>query len=53
VASLVLLSVSLATFAAWYLGRRAEKQRKKAVQQAMQAMAEESSSSTWTGSSAH
>ena len=53
VASLVLLSVSLATFAAWYLGRRAEKQRKRALQQAMEAMAEESSSSTWTGSSAH
>ena len=53
VASLVLLSVSLATFAAWYLGRRAEKQRKRALQQAMGAMAEESSSSTWTGSSAH
>lgn len=35
VASLILLSVSLATFFAWYLSRRAEKRRVRAMQQAM------------------
>ena len=52
VASLILLSVSLATFVAWYLGRRAEQRRKRAVQQAMEAMAEEASSSGWKGAPA-
>lgn len=52
VASLILLSVSLATFVAWYLGRRAEQRRKRAVQQAMEAMAEEASSSGWMGAPA-
>ena len=52
VASLVLLSVSLATFVAWYIGHRAEKQRKRAVQQAMDAMAAEASGSSWKGASA-
>ena len=35
VASLVLLSVSLFTFFAWYFSRRAEERRKRAIQQAM------------------
>ncbi len=52
VASLILLSVSMATFVAWYLGRRAEQRRKRAIQQAMEAMAEEASGSSWKGASA-
>ena len=35
VASLVLLSVSLFTFFAWFFSRRAEERRKRAIQQAM------------------
>ncbi|SDU01611.1 ABC transporter permease subunit [Geopseudomonas guangdongensis] len=35
VASLILLSVSLFTFLAWYFTRRAEERRKRAMQQAM------------------
>ena len=35
VASLILLSVSLFTFVAWYFTRRAEERRKRAIQQAM------------------
>ncbi len=35
VASLILLSVSLFTFLAWYFTRRAEERRKRAIQQAM------------------
>ena len=35
VASLILLVVSLATFIAWYIGRRAEKRRVRAMRQAM------------------
>jgi putrescine transport system permease protein len=34
VASLILLVVSLATFLAWYFGRRADKRRARAMQQA-------------------
>ena len=52
IASLILLSVSLATFAAWYIGRRAEKRRKRALQQTMDAMAAEASGSSWKGASA-
>ncbi|MBF7730034.1 ABC transporter permease subunit [Pseudomonas sp. N040] len=52
VASLILLSVSLATFVAWYFGRRAEQRRKRAIQQAMEAMADEASGSSWKGASA-
>lgn len=44
VASLILLSVSLFTFIAWYLTRRAEKRRLRAMQQAMD---ESSISPTW------
>lgn len=44
VASLILLSVSLATFLAWYLTRRAEKRRIRAMQQAMD---ESNSNPTW------
>lgn len=35
IASLILLVVSLATFIAWYISRRAEKRRMRAVRQAM------------------
>src|SRR5690606_15760182 len=35
VASLILLAVSLATFLAWYISRRAEKRRVRAMQQAI------------------
>ena len=35
IASLILLSVSLFTFFAWYFSRRAEERRKRAIQQAM------------------
>jgi putrescine transport system permease protein len=35
VASLILLAVSLVTFLVWYLTRRAEERRKRAIQQAM------------------
>ena len=47
IASLILLSVSMATFAAWYLARRAERHRKKALRQTMEAMAAEASGATW------
>ena len=47
VASLILLSVSLFTFFAWYFSRRAEERRKRAIQQAMEAMAQEASGSNW------
>lgn len=47
VASLILLSVSIFTFLAWYFTRRAEERRKRAIQQAMETMAEEASASTW------
>ncbi|SIS12851.1 putrescine transport system permease protein [Aquipseudomonas alcaligenes] len=47
IASLILLTVSLFTFLAWYFTRRAEERRKRAIQQAMEAMAQESSSSNW------
>ncbi|MBB2496961.1 ABC transporter permease subunit [Aquipseudomonas ullengensis] len=47
VASLILLTVSLFTFVAWYTTRRAEERRKRAIQQAMESMAEEASSSNW------
>lgn len=40
VASIILLAVSLFTFCIWYFTRRAERARQKAVQQAMQEMAE-------------
>jgi putrescine transport system permease protein len=47
VASLILLTVSLATFIAWYFARRAETKRKRAIKQAMQSMADEASGSSW------
>ncbi|MGL4315899.1 MAG: ABC transporter permease subunit [Pseudomonas sp.] len=47
VASLILLTVSLFTFVAWYTTRRAEERRKRAIQQAMESMAEEAASSNW------
>ena len=45
IASLILLSVSLATFTAWFFARRAEKHRKHALQQAMESMADEAAGS--------
>ena len=42
VASLILLAVSLMTFMVWFFGRRAEKHRKKAIQQAIDESAAES-----------
>ncbi|CAD5105799.1 ABC transporter permease subunit [Zestomonas carbonaria] len=45
IASLILLVVSLFTFLAWYFTRRAEERRKRAIQQAMETMAEEASAS--------
>lgn len=47
VASLILLVVSFATFLAWYFTRRAEERRKRAMQQAMEVMAEEAAGSSW------
>lgn len=47
VASLILLSVSFFTFLAWYFARRAEDRRKRAIQQAMESLAEETTSSNW------
>ncbi|MBM7062456.1 ABC transporter permease subunit [Pseudomonas sp. UL073] len=47
VASLILLVVSLFTFLAWYFSRRAEERRKRAIQQAMETMAEEAGATTW------
>ncbi|MBU3055690.1 ABC transporter permease subunit [Pseudomonas indica] len=47
VASLILLVVSVATFLAWYFTRRAEERRKRAMQQAMEVMAEEAAGSSW------
>ncbi|MNR40332.1 putrescine transporter subunit: membrane component of ABC superfamily protein [compost metagenome] len=47
VASLILLTVSLFTFFAWFFTRQAEERRKRAIQQAMETMAEEASSSGW------
>ncbi len=44
VASLILLTVSIFTFFAWYFARRAEEKRKRAIQQAM----EETTSETWS-----
>jgi len=52
VASLILLAVSTATLIVWYLGRRAEARRKRALQQSMEAMAAEASGSKWKGASA-
>ena len=43
VASLILLVVSLATFIAWYISRRAEKRRARAMRQAM----DDSSGNSW------
>ncbi len=43
VASLILLTVSIFTFFAWYFARRAEEKRKRAIQQAM----EETTNETW------
>ena len=45
VASLILLAVSLATFLAWYMTRRAEKRRLRAIQQAVV----DSAASNWGG----
>ena len=45
VASLILLAVSLATFLAWYMTRRAEKRRLRAIQQAVA----DSAASNWGG----
>ena len=42
VASLILLAVSLVTFLVWYFGRKAEANRKKAIQEAMDLTANES-----------
>jgi putrescine transport system permease protein len=47
VASLILLTVSLFTFFAWFFSRQAEERRKRAIQQAMETMAEEAASSSW------
>ncbi|MDG9923280.1 MULTISPECIES: ABC transporter permease subunit [unclassified Pseudomonas] len=47
IASLILLTVSIFTFFAWYFARRAEERRKRAIQQAMESMAEEVTSSNW------
>ncbi|PYC29286.1 ABC transporter permease subunit [Pseudomonas alcaligenes] len=47
VASLILLTVSIFTFFAWYFARRAEERRKRAIQQAMESMAEEVTSNNW------
>ncbi|AYC31050.1 ABC transporter permease subunit [Pseudomonas cavernae] len=47
IASLILLVVSLFTFLAWFFTRRAEERRKRAIQQAMETMAEEASASAW------
>ncbi|UVK86486.1 ABC transporter permease subunit [Pseudomonas sp. B21-051] len=41
VASLILLAVSLVTFFVWYFGRKAEANRKKAIQEAMDQTANE------------
>ncbi|WP_122672990.1 ABC transporter permease subunit, partial [Pseudomonas viridiflava] len=43
VASLILLAVSLATFLVWFFTRRAENNRKRAIQQAI----EESAADSW------
>jgi len=45
IASLIIFVVSLFTFLAWYLTRRAEKRRKQAIVQAMSVMAEEAAAS--------
>ncbi|WP_236168617.1 ABC transporter permease subunit [Pseudomonas atacamensis] len=42
VASLILLAVSLVTFLVWYFGRKAEANRKRAIQEAMEQTASES-----------
>ncbi|MDY7564627.1 ABC transporter permease subunit [Pseudomonas sp. RTC3] len=42
IASLILLTVSFATFLVWYFGRRAEANRKVAIQEAMEQTASES-----------
>jgi putrescine transport system permease protein len=47
IASLILLTVSVFTFFAWYFARRAEERRKRAIQQAMESMAEEVTASNW------
>ena len=47
VASLILLTVSIFTFFAWYFARRAEERRKRAIQQAMESMAEEVTNNNW------
>ncbi|WP_068825305.1 ABC transporter permease subunit [Pseudomonas sp. BMS12] len=47
IASLIILTVSIFTFFAWYFARQAEERRKRAIQQAMESMAEEAASSNW------
>ncbi|MFG0382590.1 ABC transporter permease subunit [Pseudomonas sp. zbq_18] len=47
IASLIILTVSIFTFFAWYFAHKAEERRKRAIQQAMESMAEEASSSNW------
>jgi putrescine transport system permease protein len=47
IASLILLTVSIFTFFAWFFARRAEERRKRAIQQAMESMAEEVTASNW------
>ncbi|WP_252271960.1 ABC transporter permease subunit [Pseudomonas subflava] len=47
IASLILLTVSIFTFFAWFFAHRAEERRKRAIQQAMESMAEEVTSSKW------
>ncbi|WJN59355.1 ABC transporter permease subunit [Pseudomonas sp. SO81] len=47
IASLILLTVSIFTFFAWFFARRAEERRKRAIQQAMESMAEEVTSTNW------
>lgn len=42
-ASLILLAVSLVTFLVWYFSRRAEENRRRAIQQAI----EESAADSW------
>jgi putrescine transport system permease protein len=41
VASLILLAVSLVTFMVWYFSRKAEVNRKRAIQEAMEQTASE------------
>ena len=52
VASLILLSVSVATFFVWFFSRRAEERRKQAIQQAMETVAQDTASPPWKSAAA-